>query len=117
MGAVNKPDALTVPDVAAHATVVFEVLLTVAINCWVFPETTVAVEGDAQMLTPFALGDELPPPQAVRTIRPDSIRHAGSNAKPRNPFWSEFFPSRRETSGTGGQSRCAIPVQSSRVWG
>jgi len=33
MGAVNKPDALTVPDVAAHATVVFEVLLTVAVNC------------------------------------------------------------------------------------
>jgi len=98
MGAVNKPDALTVPDVAAHATVVFGVLPTVAVNCLVVPETTVAVAGDAEMVTLLELGDELPPPQAAK-IRPESIRHARSNnkPKPRSLFRCGFepFPGRR----------------------
>ena len=82
MGAVNNPDALTVPDAAAHVTPVFVLLLTVAMNCWVFPETMVAVEDDAEILTALALGDKLPPPQAAR-IRPDSIRHARNPNKPK----------------------------------
>ena len=82
MGAVNKPDALTVPDVAAHATVVFEVLITVAVNCWVFPETTVAVEGEAEMLTALALDDTLAPPQAARISRPENNREARKKNQP-----------------------------------
>ena len=92
MGAVNKPDALTVPDVAAHATVVFEVLLTVAVNCWVFPETTVAMEGEAEMLTALALDDTLAPPQAAR------ISQARENqAGPQNEQAQESFPARLRT--------------------
>jgi hypothetical protein len=48
---VNKPDELTVPAVADQVTAVFEVLLTMAVNCWVAAETTIAVAGDAEMLT------------------------------------------------------------------
>ncbi len=51
MGAVNKPDELTVPAVADQVTAVFEVLLTMAVNRWVVAETTIAFAGDAEMLT------------------------------------------------------------------
>ena len=116
MGAVNKPEALTVPDVAAHATVVFEVLLTVAVNCWVFPETTVAVEGEAEMLTALALDDTLAPPQAARIIKPE-IRHTRKMNQTGSLFRRGFepFSGRRKTRGSGGQLRCAIPVQSSNA--
>jgi hypothetical protein len=40
VGAVNKPDELTVPAVADQVTAVFKVLLTREVNCWVFAETT-----------------------------------------------------------------------------
>ena len=99
MGAVNKPDALTIPDVAAHATVVFEVLLTVAVNCWVFPETTVAVEGEAEMLTALALDDTLAPPQPARIIRPENMMQARKKEKPGSLFRRSFetFSARRKT--------------------
>jgi hypothetical protein len=117
MGAVNKPDALTVPDVAAHATVVFEVLITVAVNCWVFPETTVAVEGEAEMLTALALDDTLAPPQPARISRPENNREARKKNQPGSLFRRGFepFSGSRKTRGSGGQVRCAIPVQSSNA--
>lgn len=115
MGAVNKPDALTVPDVAAHATLVFEVLLTVAVNCWVFPETTVAVDGEAEMFTALALDATLAPPQPARTIKPENIKQARKMNQPGSLFRRGFEPlsGRRKPRGSGGQLRCAIPVQSS----
>lgn len=71
MGAVNKPDELTVPTVVDHVTALFEVLVTTAVNCWVFPAMTVRFEGDAETLTaPLPPKAEVPPPpQADRKIR------------------------------------------------
>ena len=42
MGAVNKLDELTVPAVADQVTAAFEVLRTMAVNCWVIAETVYA---------------------------------------------------------------------------
>ena len=54
VGAVNKPDELTVPAVADQVTATFAVLLTSAINCWVALETTVAFDGEMETLTAAA---------------------------------------------------------------
>ena len=51
MGAVNKPDELTVPAVADQMTDAFAVLLTVAMNCCVVPEVILATKGETEMLT------------------------------------------------------------------
>jgi hypothetical protein len=53
-GAVNRPEESTTPAVADYSTAMFAVLLTTALNCWVFPETMVVFEGDAEMLTLLA---------------------------------------------------------------
>jgi hypothetical protein len=75
-GAVNKPDELTVPADADQVTALFRVFLTAAVNCRVFPEITVAFEGDAETLTApllalLLLNDE--PPQPASEIAPESI--------------------------------------------
>ena len=63
LGAVNKPDELTHPAVADHVTAVFRVLLTLAENQRVLPETMVAFEGHAETRTPpLPPEDGLPPP-------------------------------------------------------
>jgi hypothetical protein len=64
VGAVNKPDAPTVPAVADQLTAVFGVLPTLAVNCRVAPETAVAVEGDTEMLTAGAVASVLSIPIA-----------------------------------------------------
>jgi hypothetical protein len=47
VGAVNSPVLLTVPEVADHVTAVLLLLfVTWAENCWLPPETTVAVVGE-----------------------------------------------------------------------
>ena len=51
VGAVNKPDELTVPALADQVTAVFKVLLTREVNCWVFAETTIEFAGDTETLT------------------------------------------------------------------
>ena len=78
-GAVNRPSESTTPPVADHSTAMFAVLLTTALNCWVFPETRVVFKGDAEMLTllpaPGLPPTERPPPQATRKIGAENIRY------------------------------------------
>jgi hypothetical protein len=50
-GALNNPVLLTVPAVADHVTAVLLVFVTWAENCWLPPETTVAVVGETETLT------------------------------------------------------------------
>ena len=73
MGAVNKPDELTLPCVADHVTALLPVLLTNAVNCAVIPETTVAFEGEVETLT-------LPRPPTEKSLPP----HANSNSRADN---------------------------------
>ena len=51
VGAVNNPEALIVPAVAVQVTVVFVLLLTVAVNCCVPPDAIDALVGDTVTLT------------------------------------------------------------------
>jgi hypothetical protein len=51
VGSVNNPDEQTFPAVADHVTAGFWVLLTIAVSCCVFPETTLTLEGDTERLT------------------------------------------------------------------
>ena len=51
VGALNSPVVLTVPAVADHVTAVLLVFVTWAENCWLPPETTVAVVGETETLT------------------------------------------------------------------
>jgi hypothetical protein len=46
LGAVNRPEAEIVPALADQVTAVFDEPLTVAVNCRVPPDVTVAVAGD-----------------------------------------------------------------------
>jgi hypothetical protein len=55
IGAVNKPDEVIVPAVAAQVTVALEALLTMAGNCWVALEAMVAVDGEVATLTARAM--------------------------------------------------------------
>jgi hypothetical protein len=50
VGAVNIPPLETVPPVADQATAVLLVPCTVALNCWVLPEATLALPGDTVRL-------------------------------------------------------------------
>jgi len=68
LGAVNKPDALTVPAVADHVTAVFGVFMTLAVNWRVFPEMMFVFEGDAVTLTLLLPANDMPPPQPVKTM-------------------------------------------------
>ena len=51
LGAVNIPPLETVPPVAVQVTDVFEVLLTVAVNCWLPAEIRLDEVGDTATLT------------------------------------------------------------------
>jgi hypothetical protein len=51
VGAVNRPELDTVPAVAVHVTEVLEEPVTVAVNCLVAPEATVADVGLTETLT------------------------------------------------------------------
>ena len=50
-GAVNIPPSLTLPDDADQVTLVFELPFTVALNCCVLPDATVAVVGETLTVT------------------------------------------------------------------
>jgi hypothetical protein len=50
-GAVNIPLLVIVPPVAVHRTAVFDVFLTVAVNCWVPAERTLDEVGETATLT------------------------------------------------------------------
>ena len=95
MGAVNKPDELTVPTDTDHVTALFDALVTTAVNCWVFPAMTVAFAGDAETLTALLppKAELPPPPHADRKSRPESIRHARNSQKNFSQRESEPFPS------------------------
>jgi hypothetical protein len=54
-GAVNRPDGLIVPPVADQVTDHLKLFATVAVNCWVLPEATVALLGETETLTGTAL--------------------------------------------------------------
>ncbi len=54
-GAVYNPAFEIVPLLAFQVTLVFEVLLTSAVNCWLLPDATLAVPG----LTTTVTGDGL----------------------------------------------------------
>lgn len=45
-GAVYSPEVVMVPVVVDHVTAVLVLPVTAAVNCWVFPENTVAVVGE-----------------------------------------------------------------------
>ena len=49
--AVYKPLLETVPPVAVHVTAVFELPVTVAVNCWVLPDCRVALVGETETET------------------------------------------------------------------
>jgi hypothetical protein len=49
---VNKPPVETDPELAVQVTAVFDVPVTVAVNCCVLPEETVAVVGEMATLMP-----------------------------------------------------------------
>ena len=55
LGAVNNPLLVIVPPVAVQVTAVFELLLTVAVNCWVAPEMRVDEVGETTTPTPPAV--------------------------------------------------------------
>ena len=114
---MNKPDALTVPAVVVHVTAVFGLLLTVAVNCRVLPETMIAFDVDAETLTRLPVEDVLlpPPPQDAKRIRHENITHVSS--EPKNSFRRELepFPGNRKVTGTGRPLICAIPMQSSKT--
>src|SRR6185369_9567385 len=50
--AVKSPLVETVPPVAVQVTAVFELPVTVAVNCWVPPGDSVALVGEMVTLTP-----------------------------------------------------------------
>jgi hypothetical protein len=52
LGAVNTPLLDIVPPLALQVTAVFEVLLTVAVNCWVAPEMRLEEVGETTTPTP-----------------------------------------------------------------
>lgn len=47
-GAVNNPEELTLPALADQETAKFELLLTVAVNCWVPLAAMVALWGESE---------------------------------------------------------------------
>jgi hypothetical protein len=51
LGAVNNPLPVIVPPLAAQVTPVFEVLLTLAVNCWVPADNTLMELGETVTLT------------------------------------------------------------------
>ena len=131
MGAVNRPDELTVPAVAVHVTAVFDEWVTVAVNCRVVPEVRVTFAGDAETVTPpLLLGnddDDAPPPQdtsniTAETMRPKSIRLTKAFSRPdmttlsrnSNPRAGECATTKdREASGRLAGD---IPMPSSKAW-
>jgi hypothetical protein len=75
LGAVNKPEVVTVPAVVDQVTAALGELLMVAVNCCFAPDTSFAVNGEVSTLPAWAgwaavpdlaAGIE-PPPQPVST--------------------------------------------------
>ncbi len=66
LGAVYKPDDEIAPVLADHVTAVLVLPVTVAVNCCVLPDCTVAEAGEMEMLTGNGGGGgkpmPLPPP-------------------------------------------------------
>lgn len=131
MGAVNKPDELTVPAVAVQATAVFDEWVTVAVNCRVVPEVRVTFAGDAETVTPALLlgndDDDAPPPHdtsniTAETIRPKSIRLTKAFSRPDMTTLSRNSSSRAGGCATTRDSEAArrlagdIPMPSSKAW-
>ncbi len=54
VGALNKPELLTVPAVADQVTAVLLLFVTWAENCWLPPDATVAVVGETETVTAAA---------------------------------------------------------------
>lgn len=81
LGAVNKPDALTVPAVADHVTAVFGVFITLAVSCRVLPETTDVFEDDAVTLTFPLPANDIPPPQPAKRSTTERARYGRSKPK------------------------------------
>jgi len=54
VGAVNTPLLVMVPPVALQLTAVFDVFLTVAVNCWLPAEIRLDELGETVMLTTAA---------------------------------------------------------------
>ena len=52
LGAVNSPPLEIVPPFAVQVTAVFEVLLTLAVNCWLAPESRLDELGETVTATP-----------------------------------------------------------------
>lgn len=51
VGAVNRPEGLTIPLVVNQVTDWLLLFATVTVNCWVLPEATVAFTGETVTLT------------------------------------------------------------------
>jgi len=75
LGAVNKPEVVTVPAVVDQVTAALGELLMVAVNCCFAPDTSFAVRGEVSTLpacagwagTPDLAAGIEPPPQPVST--------------------------------------------------
>ena len=48
---MNKPEPEIVPALADQVTAVLLVPVTVAVNCWVAPDSTLALAGETETLT------------------------------------------------------------------
>jgi hypothetical protein len=71
-GAVYRPESLIVPELAPplsdQVTDVLEAFWTVAVNCWVWPVSTVAEVGEMEILTAGAGLFAFDPPQATKEM-------------------------------------------------
>jgi hypothetical protein len=67
-GAVYKPLLLIVPAVAVQVTLVLLAPSTVALNCWVFEVTTLALGGDSVTMSRAVVVALLFPPQPPAAI-------------------------------------------------
>jgi len=72
-GALNEPVLEIVPFDAVHNTDVFEVLLTLAVNCCVAAEDNVTVPGAIAIATEVVLLPLSPDPEPVPVPSPDEL--------------------------------------------
>ena len=81
-GAVYKPPAVMVPPVAVHATAVFVLPVTVAVNCCVPPTCTEAAGRFRETDTPLGLGELLELPFTIPEQPHASTRQSGTATVP-----------------------------------
>jgi hypothetical protein len=78
IGAVYKPLLVTVPTVADHMTPLLDVPLTLAVNCFVVPEYSVALAGDMETVIRVGLTANARMEQRIKASN-EAMRFIGSS--------------------------------------